>query len=474
MPQAVLDAEGRPRIALLARHAWLATSARRRDPVFWTVAGATALALGLALYRLGTLSLWVDEGQTYSVSQRSWIDVARYVLHIEPNFGLYYVGLRGWAALVGTSEAALRLPSALFAAATVPVTAVLANRLAGRRAAVVAAVLTAVHAALLHWGQEARAYTMVVFFATLSALLLLRACDRPSLGRWTAWVAVAILACYAHTFGAVAVAAQAGARLIRGSPRRPLLMAGGAVAAAAVPVVVLTLASGTSRIGWIPDPNWHYVSFVLKELTGSAGAVLALAYGAAALAGIAVLRGADRILVASWCALPFLFALIASLVQPLFLDRYLLVCIPPLVIASAAGLARVRRTALLAGIVAGFFALSMTAVADWYSGSEREDWRAAVHRVESGERQGDAILVADGHSAFEYYYLRVPGPHAQVLAIGAQGAAAQLRHANRVWLVVRGNRQTDRLGRRLAAAGGRRITGRWRPTLLEVDLYAHS
>lgn len=132
------------------------------------VALATALAFGLALYRLGHDSLWLDEITTWQWAHLPFARI-RAAAAINYHPPLYFQFMHEWIR-VGASppdEFWLRLPSAFFFAWTVPVVYLTGRILAGsRRAGVYAAFLAATFPFLLHYGQEARAYAMLMFFAT--------------------------------------------------------------------------------------------------------------------------------------------------------------------------------------------------------------------------------------------------------------------------------------------------------------------
>src|SRR5439155_15824575 len=136
------------------------------------VALATAVGLALRLFRLGHQSLWIDELFT-------WISAA-----IHQPFGLkdWLENLHGplygaivhyWGSLAGDSEWAMRFPSAVLGALSVPACAWLAARWLGRETAVPAAWLAAGSPFLVWYGQEARNYAMLVTLAGAGGALLL-------------------------------------------------------------------------------------------------------------------------------------------------------------------------------------------------------------------------------------------------------------------------------------------------------------
>src|SRR5690242_9004416 len=70
------------------------------------------IGLGPRLYRLGAQSLWLDEGGTWAaVTGQSWGRLLAELVSPDSAYPLYHVLLKGWVALAGDSEWALRFPS---------------------------------------------------------------------------------------------------------------------------------------------------------------------------------------------------------------------------------------------------------------------------------------------------------------------------------------------------------------------------
>lgn len=165
-----------------------------------------ALALGLRLYQLGAQSLWYDEGVTATVAQRGLSELTQWTAHdIQPP--LYYYVVFLWGRLAGWSEWSLRFPSAWWGVLSVPLLAVVAQRLTRRPlAGLLAALLAALHPLLVYYSQEARMYTMLVTLGVLTAYLLLRTLAQttmkaaPSWLGLTAYILSAVAAVYTHYF----------------------------------------------------------------------------------------------------------------------------------------------------------------------------------------------------------------------------------------------------------------------------------
>jgi len=161
---------GRPRRGLEARAIWLLAAAL-----------VLILAAGLRWHDLDAQSLWNDEGNSLRLAQRSVPDLlAAAARDIHPPG--YYLALKGWIALVGTSEFALRALSALQGVLTAAVALRLGRRLFGPLAGALAGLLVALSPFAVYYSQEARMYAQLGLLSAASMALLaewLRAVTSP-------------------------------------------------------------------------------------------------------------------------------------------------------------------------------------------------------------------------------------------------------------------------------------------------------
>ena len=116
--------------------------------------------LGFALRVVGVLSqsLWRDEVDALLFATRPLGQFVEMFRQPGQNGPLFFIALRPWLAAAGHSEFALRFPSVLAGALSIPLLYVLVARLAGRRVALVAALLMATAPYGVWYGQEAKMY----------------------------------------------------------------------------------------------------------------------------------------------------------------------------------------------------------------------------------------------------------------------------------------------------------------------------
>lgn len=358
----------------------------------------TALGAALRFDRLGAQSFWFDEIATWNLVHRS---LGSMLLHGIPRREstppLYYLAAWGWVRVAGSSEAGLRSLSALLGTATIPVVHLVARRLAGSRAAVLASLLVAVSPILVWYSQEARSYALFAFLSALSLLFFVRLLDRYSGRDLTAWAAVAVLALGTHYFALFLLAVEA-ALLWRRLPRRPLLAALAPPALTCLllaPLVYLqrdnaaglaASSSLTSRLSrtaqWFAGGGLH--SPALSALAGAAAA-LALALLAAAeprrrRGGLLALTVA-----AATALLPIALALAG---KDYVFFRNLIAVWVPLAIAVAVGLAGRRFSAL--GMAAAVVLLAVFAYADvavlTRASLQRDDYRLLARKLPTAPR----------------------------------------------------------------------------------------
>ena len=193
----------------------------------------TALAAALRLPTLGSQSLWLDEVLTGRLARGTLGDLLHRVAGEEANPPLFYLLEWVWTRVAGTSEVALRLPSALFGIALVPAVYAIGRRLGGQRAAVALAALVAVHPLLVYYAQEARGYAAVALACALGFLCFLDALEgRRRAALWWALAAAVALGC--HYFAIFPVAIEAAILLARRGRAVLPALAGVALAGAAL------------------------------------------------------------------------------------------------------------------------------------------------------------------------------------------------------------------------------------------------
>jgi len=166
------------------------------------------LAFALRIYRLDYQSLWSDEGASVVMANRSAGDIVEQSAgDIHPPG--YYLLLHTWTRLAGTSEFGLRYLSVALGLALVAVTERLGHRLLDRPAALAGALLAGISPLLIHYGQEARMYTLLALLCAVSTYLMLGYLRSPPPSwRLALFVAASAGALYSQYFAGAILALQ--------------------------------------------------------------------------------------------------------------------------------------------------------------------------------------------------------------------------------------------------------------------------
>jgi mannosyltransferase len=409
----------------------------------WSLVVALATATGLlGFWSLGDKGFWLDEALSVARARLDLASLWAEVSGSQANMGLYYLVLHFWIA-IGTTEAAVRSLSVVFAVLTIPVVYGLASRLSGVRAGVLASAFLAFNAFFLRYAQEARGYSLAVLLVCLSSYWLVRSLQQPLTRHWIAYVVTSVLAVYAHLFGALVLVAHLVSLAFRArgtTPWRPLCVSAAVISVGVAPLAAFVLFRDAGQIDWVPAPRAVDVYYFFRALAGDGGAILLAGYTTAcALAIWRLTRGSSReerwavALLAIWLVLPVAVAFGVSAAKPIFQNRYLIVALPAFAALAGVGLARMRpwRWQVAA---AALLLLSASAIRSMQVEPERQYWRSTASFVLSRAKPGDAI-------AFYVYYGRVPFEY-YVNRLGlAKPGVEMVELSSAAWIA--GNRQPD-------------------------------
>ncbi|MFE6163823.1 hypothetical protein ACFQ7F_33460 [Streptomyces sp. NPDC056486] len=284
----------------------------------WLISLLWTLALGMwGLSRQH--SVWRDEAATWQVARRPASDIWDMLGQVDVVHGLYYLLMHGLFECFGPGTTTLRMPSVLAMAVASASVTVIGHRLAGVRAGLGAGLVFGLLPAVQFYLQEGRPYALVAAGAGLSTLLLvtlLRGRGRAAL--WTAYGGSVLVCALLNWMSLLIVPAHLATLLWTKAGRRtftPWAVATTAAVAGALPLVLFSRTQ-SNQVSWIPPLTWHMMigPAVLLSI-GTVGALLDRPrQGRLSLAAVAL----------PLLAVPQIGLIGFSLIQPLFLDRYVL------------------------------------------------------------------------------------------------------------------------------------------------------
>jgi mannosyltransferase len=390
-----------------------------------------------ALLASGERGLWLDEaGSVYWARSQK----ARTMLSGRGgNMGLYTCLLHFWIKVFGESETAVRSLSVMLGAPSVPAVYVVGRQLFDDRTGLLAALLLALDPYFLARNQEARSYPLLITLVTFSGYFFIRELDHPSRANQLGYVVSSAAALDAHYFAAFVYIPQAFTVLAlkrRAAFRRTWLGVATSIVVLGLPEAIHVLDTGSGPIKWVPPPTDSLRAMLVSLRQGAwpARAVLLTGCGVALARAIRVGNGSREAFLAGWLAAPVVLSFGLSFIQPMFLPRYLVVSVPPLVLLAARGLTRLPASLLRAAVIAAGCSNGRQ-LSLWYRARPLEDWRAVTRYVRASMRPGDTILWYPDYAQwpFEYYERRHPGPRPERIA----ATLPPLASSSRAWVVIR-------------------------------------
>ena len=349
---------------------------RHRSSPYLVAVGSLALvAFALRAASLDVQSFWRDEVDALRFATVPWPEMLASFVRPGWNGPLYFLLLRGWIALAGTSEYATRFFSLAFGALCVPLIYALGRRLFDQQTGLLAALLACASPYLTWYGQEVKMYTLVVALALAAIYGLRRAVEGAGSRWWAVQIVATSLAFYSHILAALLIPVQV---LVYFAwwPRARRHWIGGLVSLVCLTLPYLPLAAWQAPL-LLQARETGFYAYTLGEMaeillngwsTGILGwgwpwgAVLVGALAAWGLVGPLTplpppspapgeqegrkglpKEPAARLALLGWLVVPLLAVWIVSLRQPLFTDRYLIWTAPAFYLLIARGLASLCR-----------------------------------------------------------------------------------------------------------------------------------
>src|ERR1700683_2271832 len=339
----------------------------RSSPAYLDIGTLTLLALLLNLVHLGTRSIVFDEATSANFARFGFIPLLHVIGGGDPNMSLYYALLNLWVRLFGQSEAAVRSLSAIFGALAVSAIYLLGTRLFGRMVGVIAGVLLALDAFIVEYAQTARSYSMLVFLITLSSYFLVVELEQPSKRNRIAYVLTSTLAIYAHYFAVYVLVAHlvtVTAMRRRAALTREWLEVAAAIVILCTPAAIIAYhGGGTIWIRWIEPPSLNDIAPNLVDLAGGSSLLLILLLAGGCYGTVCAIRERrywPTGFITAWLILPVVFSFAVSMVWPMFLSRYLIICVPALILFGTSALAKMRSQIIAAALAVPIVWLTAT------------------------------------------------------------------------------------------------------------------
>jgi hypothetical protein len=342
----------------------------RRRPGFpwWFLAclvGATLLAAGLRVYKMGDGSFWNDELLTVtSAVELRGTNISKMLGYVPTRLGILLAGVElervdksapeTWKAL-GITREALRWPHVVIGILTVPLVMLAARRVIGTGASAMLGVLIAASTWHIYWSQASRFYILQAMFFGLAVMLWHDGTRRRAPVVYTLAIVCAFLAFWSQPVAIMIFGVFGLDWLIARVRREPLVMRAWQYG---LGVAAGLLAAGMWGYDWLARTDqWSHFFGEDRWLTPQEvvlGVVYFLWPTTAAFAGIAGLELARRrstagVLLCLGAAVPpIAFACIAGVAFTG--SRYAFMCVVPVMALAAWGAVEVGRVMWARGL----------------------------------------------------------------------------------------------------------------------------
>lgn len=388
----------------------------------WPMLVLLCAAAGLRFYQLGYEDFWVDEIITFQRTQRPWL-----ILFYDPMMGdniTHYlwdsVFMKLWSQFFGASEVGLRSLPALIGICAVYLIYQVSRLFNDRKTSYLVALMATLSPLLIYYSQEARAYSFQVVLVLSMVLMLEKACRTGKTHYWGWYVAVAVIGIYLQLFTTLAWVMLSIYFLYRVwmtkniGTLKPWIISQGVIILLALPFGLYAMVPDTREtLNWIPKPQFkeifrplNYYVFgmsyrVLPHWLKESGKYLVFIMMILALipqkwglkswlkertdqSGL-VLMGLMGF--GTW----ILFFLVSQ-VKPIFVpERYLIICLPFLMILIAVAINRLSSKYLQGLALIVVLGCSLVGVVDNYTRNQKMPWRELVYPVHNQRRAEDIV-----------------------------------------------------------------------------------
>jgi mannosyltransferase len=395
---------------------------------------------------------------------------------------------------------------------TLPAIYALGTRFLSRKGGIVAAVLISTHSFHIHYSQELRSYSLLTLLLILSTYFFLALLEKPEQkSSWFLYIAFSALAVYAQMFAFFALVGQ----WLTLTPNRVkelgiarLLSTGVMIAILTAPITAEAVLQHKDQLNWVPALSLAGVTEVFLDLVGAApvdfqdSARALTQFSLYVITGIvalgcllrrrtdpAVERRESLVLpiLVSWLAFPIVAMIAISFIKPIWSPRYLLMCVPAVVLLVSDGLVSIDVVMPSGRVVSSavfmtMFVLALFATRDYFASFRAygHNGRAVAQYLLSQQEPGDAVIFYSfsQHYVFEYYLTRekeagaVTTAPAVLFPLDLEPASIEKRTVpyGRIWLVLHQTRRTpltdartemirSTLGRHFRLTGEREFPG---------------
>lgn len=397
----------------------------------------TLIGAALRLYGLDIQSLWYDEIASWNQSKASslgnLLDTMRDNVH--PPGWVFIVHIS--RSLLGDSEIALRMPSAIAGIVSIPFIYALGKKLFSEHVGLIAAALMSVLWAPIYYSQESRAYAILILLSIATTYCLIKLVNELEHGNTRTPTLISyILLCsacsYIHYSGLLLVVIQGVWAVLRfkSSAKAMATLFGVYIVQIFLylPWLFELFADIERKEFWvneISNPGQVLNFFFFKGSSNDTYISILLISLVALMIAITLIRGmikiinrdhkitkSNTVLLLILFAAPYAAFYMKSLISsPILIPRYILVSLPAAYLLVAVGIVKLlshhtKTLNLITLLIISAGVWNIVFNLSYYNVKSKTDFRSLVDLVNSAEKEvssNSEIIVYRGNLAFDYY-----------------------------------------------------------------------
>lgn len=386
----------------------------------------TIIGFFLRFYNLGFNSLWLDEASTNTFAIMSFSGIWQATAGGEFNPPLFY-WIEHLMLTLGNNEVVLRFVPAILGVLTIPLIYFAGKEFMDRNVGIIAAAAFAFSPFLIFYSQEARAYSMMLFFVAFSMVFYFKALKTNELKNWALFGILSALAFWSHFYAFVIIASliiyalflQIGNLKKNTQNLKMIALSIVLFVVLCFPLILLAIQLFATRTSSAPAfgiQGLGIISETFKQLSGFSDIPMFL-FLILFIIGIIQAFLIDKnkgFFLVTITVLTFVISFILSFKMPMQ-PRYLIFFNIIFFLGVAVSYQIFYRIINNRGVVYGFMAvlvlLSVTTpfFMSYYSGYSKDDWRGFSGQIQQMTKPGDLVVVVPGYiyQPFDYYYSNV-------------------------------------------------------------------
>lgn len=374
----------------------------------------------LRFFNLGFNSLWLDEATTLNYALKGYSEIWSSVQN-EFHPPLFY-WIEHFMLIFGESEFILRFMPALFGALAIPVFYLIGREAINREVGIISALLVTVSPFQIYYSQDARSYTMILLFFSISLLAYIYASKSRDLKWWIIFGVASAVAFWSHYYTIIgtgvivlhAIATRYKDIMENKQFRNGFLISIVAFIIISIPLLVqlyeryLALSASPPTYGVLGLPlifssiisfsgfeQWIAVIFTILFIIG----ILYLYKKALSFMS----------LILCLFLIPLIFSVIIS-AKITMNPRYLIYLLPVFYLGIASAYMPIKGLIKNKSFIYVFMVIiiliNIPFMMTYYTSYSKNDWRGFSGQLESITGEGDIIVVLPGYmkQPLEYYY----------------------------------------------------------------------